>query len=158
MQRVTDNNVSLGENEAWALQMFDSTGNLPVEGFLGEVLDIPICSLLGFLGLDCKDLPQTLQSMTIPMPMGYSVSSGSYEGCLGVKNGEINGQYCIIQIVTGPGRDSKPSFQNRRPFQSPVKFDVEEYLNGFMNSQPSIELNTKISKHPFLLKCHCARK
>ena len=62
-----------------ALQMFDSNGRLPMEGFLSDVLEIPIdlCELVGESTKSCL-LPNAVRFIVLKIPLGYSNNPGSH--------------------------------------------------------------------------------
>ena len=81
-----------------SLQMFDSNGRLPMEGFLSDHLDIPVdlCD-----GVDQCPLPAALQYINLKIPIGFSINPGGFEECLSVQ--EIETQYCTVSLNTPSG-------------------------------------------------------
>lgn len=80
-----------------ALQMFDSNGRLPMEGFLSDVLEIPIdlCELVGESTKSCL-LPNAVRFIVLKIPLGYSNNPGSHGECLSVEQTET--KYCTVRL------------------------------------------------------------
>ena len=78
-----------------ALQMFDSNGRLPMEGFFSDVLVIPICEVLGESTKSCF-LPNAVRFFVLKIPLGYSNNPGSHGECLSVEQTES--RYCTVRL------------------------------------------------------------
>jgi hypothetical protein len=78
------NAADLTKNQTWGLSMMDTDGRLPMEGFLSDMMPIPInCDILQHvLGPTCSSLPPALTNFNLPVPFGFANNPGRMEECL----------------------------------------------------------------------------
>ena len=94
LYQSTLSSPNFNDSQLWAVQMLDSNGRLPQEGFLSDTVPVPldICDILSsFFPSFNTSLPVDLRQVVLGIPFGYSFSPGSYEGCLGVNSGLVQG-------------------------------------------------------------------
>ena len=94
--------AGLQNNSMWALQMLDSSGNLPFlqEGFLSDTMEVPVplCSMLEDIlaGAPC---PDALEDFSLKIPYGYGAGLGSQAGCASVEGFPTHFCHNGIQIA-----------------------------------------------------------
>ena len=90
--------MSYIENNIIFLQALDNNGRLPLEGFLSDALSIPIplCNIVNITG--CKSLPQSLTTIVLKLPLGFSKDPGRMESCLNLVDSGFNSKYCTVEM------------------------------------------------------------